>query len=106
MFHPVARVADLPPGTLLAVTLLTGQRVCLANAAGELCAFLDECPHAAFPMSAGEALGDGTMLCTWHGARFDAHTGAVIEGPADAPLVVYEVRVANGEILVGSEQPR
>lgn len=106
MFFPVAKLADLPPGTLLAVTRATGERVCLANVDGELYAFADECPHAAFPMSAGEVLGDGTVLCAWHGARFDPRSGAVVEGPADAPLAIYDVRVTNGEILVGPEQPR
>ena len=103
MSQPVATLADVPPGTLLAVTLADGTAACLANVGGELCAFADECPHAAFPMSAGGVLDDGTVLCAWHGARFDARTGGVVAGPADAPLAVYPVRVEGGAIYVGSE---
>ena len=104
MLTPVAKLTDVPNGTLLAVTLPGGEAVCVANVGGEVRAFTDRCPHAAFPMSAGELLADGTVLCAWHGARFDARTGAVVEGPACDPLAVFAVRVAGGEIFVeGSE---
>ena len=102
MPHPVARLSDLPPSTLLSVTLDTGERVCVANVGGTLCAFADECPHAAFPLSAGEVLADGTVLCAWHGAQFDPRSGAVVRGPADGPLAVYAVRVADGDVFVDS----
>ena len=98
---PIAALSDLAAGALLSVTLPDGTAVCLANVAGEVCAFADECPHAAFPMSAGELLDDGTVLCAWHGARFDARTGAVVAGPAPEPLAVYPVRVTDGQIFVG-----
>ena len=100
----VAKLSAIPPGTLLPVTLLSGERVCVANVGGRLCAFADECPHAAFPMSSGEVLADGTVLCAWHGAQFDPRTGAVVRGPADAPLTVYAVRVADGDVLVESQR--
>jgi nitrite reductase/ring-hydroxylating ferredoxin subunit len=95
-----ARLADVPPGALHAVTLADGTAVCLANVGGEICAFADECPHAAFPMSAGEVLADGTVMCAWHGARFDARTGAVVAGPAAEPLAVYPARVDGDAIFV------
>jgi nitrite reductase/ring-hydroxylating ferredoxin subunit len=101
MLPPVAKLIDVPTGTLLAVTLPNGEAVCVANVGGEVRAFADRCPHAAFPMSAGEVLADGTVLCAWHGARFDARTGAVVEGPATDPLAVYAVRVVGGDIFVG-----
>ena len=104
MLSPAALLTDVADGTLLAVTLPSGKRVCLARLGDEVCAFDDECPHAAFPLSAGELLGDGTVLCAWHGARFDARTGAVVEGPAPEALRVYPVRIADGGIYVGTDQ--
>ena len=100
-FVPAATLGELPPGALLAVTLPGGERVCLANAGGELFAFADECPHAAFSLSEGELLADGTVLCAWHGARFDPRTGAVVAGPAGRGLATYDVTVRGDEILVG-----
>ena len=101
MRSPVAKLADLPAGALLAVALPGGGRVCVANVGGELCAFADECPHAAFPMSEGELRADGTILCAWHGARFDPRTGAVVDGPAVRGLTVYDVAVSGDDIVVG-----
>jgi nitrite reductase/ring-hydroxylating ferredoxin subunit len=103
---PVAALAELPSGTLLSVTLTGGEAVCLANVAGAIYAFVDECPHAAFPMSAGDLLDDGTVRCAWHGARFDARTGAGVDGQATRPLALVPVRVADGQIFVdGPHRP-
>jgi 3-phenylpropionate/trans-cinnamate dioxygenase ferredoxin component len=100
-FAPAARLDALPPGTVLGVVLPDGRRVCLVNVDGTVRALRDECTHQAFPMSAGELRADGTIECAWHGARFDAATGAVRSGPACDALDVYAVRVVDGAIEVG-----
>ena len=100
-FERVARVADLPVGTLLGVTCGSGAAVCLFNAAGRIGAIADRCTHQAFPMSQGMLQPDGTVQCSWHGARFDCATGCVREGPAIDPIQVYETRIREGEIWVG-----
>ena len=104
-FVAVARLDDLPPGTLLGVTLPDGTPVCLANVDGTVRAVHDACTHAAFLLSAGELAG-GAIECAWHGARFDAATGAVCRGPACDAVATYAVRVADGEIAVGSRRER
>ena len=98
---PVARLADLPPGTLLAARTADGRAVCLANVNGTVHAVHDSCTHQAFPMSAGEVTRDGCLECAWHGARFDPATGAPRAGPACEALVVYEVTVRDGLVYVG-----
>ena len=45
---------------------------------------------------------DGTVQCSWHGAKFDCATGQVREGPAMDPIRVYETRVRDGEVWVRS----
>lgn len=102
-FAPVARLDELPPGTLLGVTTPDGRRVCLVNVDGAVRALRDECTHQAFPLSAGELLADGSVQCAWHGARFDAHSGCVRCGPAVDPVARYAVAVADGVIHVGPE---
>jgi nitrite reductase/ring-hydroxylating ferredoxin subunit len=40
------------------------------------------------------------MMCTCHGAVFDLNDGRVVEGPAQAPLRLYSVKIVNGELHV------
>jgi len=100
-FVRVASLSQLPAGTLLGVTGPGGERVCLASCGGEIRAIGDECPHQGFSLSAGELTADGEIECVWHGARFDCTSGEPTRGPADSPLLRYEVRVENGGVLLG-----
>ncbi len=100
-FHPVAEVDDVAEGELLTVKTPTGERVCLLKHRGEIHALSDCCTHSEFPISDGSLRADGSLECTWHGARFDCRTGAVLKGPAEDPLPVYEVKVEAGRVLVG-----
>jgi nitrite reductase/ring-hydroxylating ferredoxin subunit len=99
----VAAVRDVPPGTLRAVTLASGARVCLANLDGEILAVRDECSHQAFPLSEGTLLPGGILECAWHGARFDCRTGAVVGPPAEEPVARYATTVRDGLIYVHEE---
>jgi 3-phenylpropionate/trans-cinnamate dioxygenase ferredoxin component len=94
----VAAEADVPPNTLLHVDV-GDEKVCLANADGQVYAFRDNCSHRDFPLSAG-TIDEGTVECTWHGARFDMATGRATQLPAIKPIRTYEVRVENGDILI------
>lgn len=100
-FAPVAQLADLPEGELLAVTAPDGQPVCLMNVGGTICALHDSCTHQQFPLSSGQLDDDGTIECTWHGARFDARTGTVLAPPAFADVPQYAVKLDGETILLG-----
>jgi nitrite reductase/ring-hydroxylating ferredoxin subunit len=100
-FHPVADVDDLAEGELLSVKTPRGEPVCLLKHKGEIHAVSDCCTHSEFPISDGSLGPDGSLECTWHGARFDCRTGAVQKGPAEDPLPVYEVKVEGGKVFVG-----
>ncbi|HYD53914.1 MAG TPA: non-heme iron oxygenase ferredoxin subunit [Gemmatimonadaceae bacterium] len=100
-FVPVATLADLPPGALLAVRHVDGTPICLFNHDGQIGAVLDCCTHNDFRMSEGFLHADGTIECAWHGGRFDCATGAARRAPAFDPLPVYEVRVEGEQVLVG-----
>jgi nitrite reductase/ring-hydroxylating ferredoxin subunit len=90
-----ARIAE---GSLHAGTLPGGGRLCLGRHQGALFAVKDHCPHAEFPLSEGSLLASGEIECAWHGARFDCRTGALRHGPADLPLVRYELEERDGEL--------
>jgi len=100
-----ARVTDdtIAVGELRAARLPNGDPVCVGNADGHLFAVFDSCPHSAFPLSKGTLLPGAKLECGWHGAQFDCNTGAVLQGPADDPLVRYEVRATDGSIFVRTE---
>ena len=100
-FARVAKLGELPENGLLGVTLPDGERVCLVRDQGAVRAVGDECPHQGFALSSGELLGDGTIECVWHGARFDCRSGAVLRGPAEEPLTLFETRVLGDDVFVG-----
>lgn len=67
-------------------------------------AYVNACPHQYLPLNyRGNQLlsADGTkLLCTAHGARFDIHTGHVVEG-ADCGLDRVPVRVRGTMLVIG-----
>jgi 3-phenylpropionate/trans-cinnamate dioxygenase ferredoxin component len=94
----VAAEADVPPNTLLQVEV-GEEKVCLANADGQLYAFRDNCSHRDFPLSSG-TIQDGRVECAWHGAHFDMASGRATQLPAVKPIRTYEVLVSGGDIFV------
>jgi 3-phenylpropionate/trans-cinnamate dioxygenase ferredoxin subunit/anthranilate 1,2-dioxygenase ferredoxin subunit len=100
-YEVAARVEDLPEGRLLNVMTARGEEICVYNAGGIIGAVSNTCTHQAFPMCDGTLERDGTIQCSWHGAKYNLMNGAVVEGPAVDPLPVFAVHIANGEVLVG-----
>ena len=100
-FEALADLAELPEGGVLGVRKANGDRICLVNVRGRVCALHDVCSHQDFPLSEGQLLPNGELECVWHGARFDPCTGIARQLPARDPVPVYEVRIENGKVLVG-----
>jgi 3-phenylpropionate/trans-cinnamate dioxygenase ferredoxin component len=100
-FEAVASVGEMPEGTTLQRVRSGGDAVCLVRHNGEISALSDICTHQHFSMSLGDVLGDGTLQCAWHGARYDCRTGEVKQDPATSPLPVFQVRLEGDKILVG-----
>jgi nitrite reductase/ring-hydroxylating ferredoxin subunit len=76
-----------------------GAPVLLARAEGRVCALSATCTHLGGPLDEGERRGD-TVVCPWHGSRFDLCSGDVLNGPAVFPQPRYETRVRDGRIEV------
>ena len=101
---PVARLTDFGDDNILPVTAADGAPVCLLRVGDDVCALADNCSHQNFPLSSGSLLEDGTIECAWHGARFDARTGAVKSSPAVDDIPTYEVAVDGDTILLGKRR--
>jgi len=95
-------LADLPAGSSQRV-YARGEQVVVFNIDGALYALEACCPHANAPLAQEATVEGGILTCTRHGSQFDlAHDCAIVRGPAGRPLVVYDVRVEDGDVLVAA----
>jgi 3-phenylpropionate/trans-cinnamate dioxygenase ferredoxin subunit len=94
----VANVTECPAGSLKGVTV-DGTGIVLANVEGDIYALLDRCSHENYPLSDGELEGRD-IICLYHGARFDACSGARKSLPAIRPVQSFPVEIRDGEIWV------
>ena len=101
-FVEVARVEDVPSGTVIVVEV-GGHQLALANVEGSFFAVDNGCPHR------GGSLGDGSintqrsewaLECPLHGSVFDVRTGEVLNPPAAVGVRTYAVEVDGGVVRV------
>jgi 3-phenylpropionate/trans-cinnamate dioxygenase ferredoxin subunit len=100
-FVRVARVDDLPPGSVTRVDV-AGHAVALANVDGQFYAVDDTCTHEEASLSDGGIVGE-IVVCPKHGSRFNVKTGRVLSLPAVRSVAVYPVRVEGGDVLVSPD---
>jgi nitrite reductase (NADH) small subunit len=96
-FVPIARVEDVPPGTVRTVRL-GEEELALAHCNGGFYATQAVCIHLQGPLGEGR-LEDCVLTCPWHGWQYDVRTGEN-EFDRAIKLRTYEVQVADGEIRV------
>jgi nitrite reductase (NADH) small subunit len=97
-FLPVARVDDVPPGTIRSVRA-GEEEIALAHCDGSFYAVQGRCLHLQGPL--GEGRLEGCVLsCPWHGWQYDVRTGKN-EFDLAIQLRTYEVQVEDGELRVG-----
>ena len=61
------------------------------------------CAHQGGPLDQGWVL-DGTLVCPWHGSRYNLATGQPASGPSTCPQPRYAVRIKDGMIEIRREQ--
>jgi nitrite reductase/ring-hydroxylating ferredoxin subunit len=91
----LAPLADVPVGGAVVVTVGGRGVVVSRPAEGEARAFSAVCTHQGCTVAAD----GGQLACPCHGSRFDAATGAVVQGPAQEPLPEIAVAVQGGEVV-------
>ncbi len=93
---PVARVDSFPDGTVRTVRI--GRReVALARVENDFYALGNVCRHAFGPLGQGFVEGH-TVICPWHGWRYDVRDGTT-DHP-DADVKTYPVTVRDGYVIV------
>ncbi|CAN0374605.1 unnamed protein product, partial [Laminaria digitata] len=93
--------------------LLGKDLVVWRNSEGTWATFDDRCPHRAAPLTEGRVEKDGSLLCAYHGWRFDndgkclsipqSERGGKDEALTAACAKVYPTQVAQGLIWVWGE---
>ena len=92
----LARLDDIPVGQAKSVKLPDGSPGIVARPSAEAAAcFSAICTHQGCTV----AVKGKELDCPCHGSRFNALTGAVLQGPATAPLNKVAVKVSGGEVV-------
>ncbi|HSH78920.1 MAG TPA: Rieske 2Fe-2S domain-containing protein, partial [Herpetosiphonaceae bacterium] len=96
VFKAVARLADVPAGTMQAFDV-DGTRVLVANVAGELYAVRNNCPGSMAPLDLG-SFSPPIVVCPWHNDAFDIRTGKRSDGAQGESLAVLPIAIAGDTI--------
>lgn len=91
---PLAKLDDVPAGG--GIVLADQKLVVTRDAAGKAAAFTAVCTHSGCIV---QNVANGTINCGCHGSKFDAGTGAVVNGPAQQPLAGLPVVQRDGAIF-------
>jgi nitrite reductase/ring-hydroxylating ferredoxin subunit len=91
----IAKLTDIAVGS--SISAKSGGRPLLVARPTEttVVAFSAICTHQGCTV---EAAGK-TFACPCHGSKYDAFTGAVLNGPAPAPLHPFAVAIKDGEVV-------
>jgi len=96
-FVKLANVSELPVGSAREVEF-EGRIYALFNIDGVISVIDGICPHQGGPLADGTMEGT-TVICPWHGWRFDVRTGSSPFGPK-IKHPVFQVKIENDDILV------
>jgi nitrite reductase/ring-hydroxylating ferredoxin subunit len=92
----VLKSADLAPGQSRVVEV-EGRELALFNVEGAFHCLSNVCPHVGGPLGEGALKGE-TVVCPWHGWRFNVKTGANELGSRKAEC--FSARVEGDWVLV------
>lgn len=100
-FGVVLAEEELEGGAMRAIEVGGASVLVSRSEDGGACAIANTCTHAGGPLAEGEREGN-SVICPWHGSRFDLCSGEVLEGPATEPQRRFEARLREGKVEVRS----
>ncbi len=74
--YEVGGVDEVTPGTVIGIGPYA-----VGNAAGDYFAVSRRCRHLYADLAGGSIDDDGCLVCPWHGAKYDVHSGRMVRGP-------------------------
>lgn len=90
----LASISEVPVG---GGVILSDQKIVLTQATeGDFKAFTAVCTHSGNTVT---GVNDSMIECDFHGSRFDAATGEVLNGPANDALAEIAITVDGDQIL-------
>jgi nitrite reductase/ring-hydroxylating ferredoxin subunit/uncharacterized membrane protein len=93
---------DLPDGELVRRTV-SDVDLLVIRRGNHVDVLADTCSHLGASLSEGTFLaksGQGCVVCPWHGSTFQLSDGAVVHGPATAPIPRFDTRVSDGVVAI------
>jgi cytochrome b6-f complex iron-sulfur subunit len=93
----LAKVSDIPAGGSLKVNGTDGKPVILFRNGDTVTAHSAICTHMGCTVNTNGAELD----CPCHGSKYNAQTGAILNGPAPSPLPEIKVTVSGGSVVAG-----
>ena len=96
-FTKVCKTADVQSGCGKGIEI-NGKNVAVFNLDGKYYAINEVCLHRGGPLSEGE-LDRSTVICPWHGWRFNVTTGENEIVP-EMPTETYALKLEGDDILV------
>lgn len=92
----IAALSDVPVGGAISAKGSDGKPIIVAQpTAGQVVAYTAICTH----MGCTVAPSGKDLNCPCHGSKFNALTGAVVNGPAARPLAKVDVKVEAGQVV-------
>lgn len=89
---------DVPAGTMK-MCEVDNELVLVTNLGGTFHATQGVCSHEYFELDRGFLTGE-SLTCALHLSRFSLEDGEPLDPPAELPLAVYPVVVADGRVLI------
>ena len=98
-FVKVGKTSDIEPGSGKTVEV-NGKPIAVFNIDGAFYAISNTCVHRGGPLGEGEVYRK-TVICPWHGWRYDVTTGANQINPS-VTLETYQVKVEGDDLCVAA----
>ena len=92
-------VDEIGDGEMRMVVVDGTDQVLVIRQGDEFTATQGICSHEYFELDKG-FLTSGTLTCALHLSRFDLSDGEPLDPPAELPLAVYPVVVADGRVVI------
>ncbi len=97
--NDLVKLADVEVGKCVAVKLPDGKPGIVSRPTEDTAvAFSAKCTH----MGCTVAPAGSELHCPCHGSKYNALTGAVLQGPAPQPLAKVDVQVVSSEVVASS----